>query len=204
MRPDIARLKGKVIKLLKSGKKPFEIRRKLPAVAPCFISNCRAELGLPKFQRGFKRDIQGIETVRRMKSAGLTYAMIGERLGISGNAAQARLRYDRDLSKCVCDRCGSKAGPMHHHHTDYNKGTTYPLCVSCHAQLHGGFKFERFKVLFGHRKDVLHFEEISAIIPCCYGSFLVWCKRLRLKRFIKPNTAIENWKRIRAERAALI
>jgi len=79
------------------------------------------------------------QVARELKQAGLTYAQIGEQLGISRQRAQQLvsptervLKNMRDGVGNRCQNCGKKCKKLDAHHEDYSASPTRILCSACH------------------------------------------------------------------------
>lgn len=84
------------------------------------------------------------EIFRTMKSNGMTYAQIGESMGISRQRVQQLISpTEKEREQIIqengrrCHKCGKSKGKLEIHHTDYLKGDTIYLCLSCHRKEHG-------------------------------------------------------------------
>lgn len=80
---------------------------------------------------------------RILKQAGLTYAEIGEAMGITRQRAQQLVRpTETERTKFYldhggkCDHCGATDTKLDADHSDYSSGPTELLCVKCHREKH--------------------------------------------------------------------
>lgn len=94
--------------------------------------------GKPKGEKSKNRDF-----ARSLKQSGMTYAKIGERMGISRQRAQqlvapSGLQKRELIEKLggVCSACGKSGIKLDLHHEDYSKPPELLLCVSCHREKH--------------------------------------------------------------------
>lgn len=81
------------------------------------------------------------EIARRLKREGMSYANIGQHMGISRQRAQRLIAPTplerRELltrSKGRCERCGKKGEKLHGHHGNYEGAPSEVLCISCHMK----------------------------------------------------------------------
>lgn len=130
-----------LIALTKQGKRPSEIVKAI-GCSPAQATYYRRQLGLPKLPRGggrgfSKASAANAERARLLKVSGMTYAEIGTALGVTRQRAQQLLRitipedYERK-----CQRCGTTAGRLSAHHTDYATDAWELLCLKCHLADH--------------------------------------------------------------------
>lgn len=73
----------RIKKLLKAGKPPHYIRKKLPGTESGTITYWRKRLGMPPFQRGAPLKVEAWTRARKLRESGLTYQKIGDRMGVS-------------------------------------------------------------------------------------------------------------------------
>lgn len=139
-----------IIKKLRSGLSPMQIRTEHPQIDPSQISYWRAKLGIPPFKRGRKKGhgeawFRRNRTVRKLKSSGMTYAEIGRKYGVSRQRAQQYLMPPEPVNAASkCEVCGDTCRLMNRHHTDYSCDQTQKLCVKCHCIAHS-------ENIIGHR-----------------------------------------------------
>jgi DNA-binding CsgD family transcriptional regulator len=84
---------AQIKRLLKAGRSPKEIMEEIPSITGGTVTYWRKRLGLPSFRKGHPRGVRNKDTaaaVRRLKSEGLSYSQIGQKLGFS---AQNACRY---------------------------------------------------------------------------------------------------------------
>ena len=78
---------------------------------------------------------------RKLKQKGLTYAQIGERMGITRQRAQQlvtipkpELEKLRAAANGKCQKCGKTSKKLDGHHENYNSDKLIMVCVSCHMR----------------------------------------------------------------------
>ena len=82
---------------------------------------------------GRPRDDEKRNLIRQLKSTGLSFKTIADRLGISRQAASQMLK--ADICRVGnCQKCGRHSDSLHCHHTDYAANKTRLLCLSCHSK----------------------------------------------------------------------
>ena len=87
------RFGSRVAKMLLDGKAPREIIRAL-GVCGATVAYHRRRLGMPKNRTGRPSGIYGVEAslrVAEMRSAGMTFQQIGDKMGLTRQSAQARM-----------------------------------------------------------------------------------------------------------------
>lgn len=93
--------------------------------------------GIPTGEQSPRRAV-----ARELKAGGMTYAQIGERMGITRQRAQQLVAPTPLMQKKLvarangkCERCG-KGGKLHGHHNNYDGNPGEFLCASCHQLEH--------------------------------------------------------------------
>ena len=105
-----------------------------------------------------------LEQIRELKISGLTYAQIGEKMGLSRQRIQQILapqnkRYELLKTEIngVCQGCGGMFDVLDRHHLDYSKDEVVFLCKSCHRKDPSGLDYQKtFTVSFGRFKKPIY------------------------------------------------
>lgn len=137
-----------ISEMIAAGKRPHEIRAKIPGLSPGLLSSALRKLGVPNFRRG--RTETPIYTALRESLSNRTESLseIGAKYGISRQRVSQIIFNEKHRARNVtkiaikngklvrpekCQSCGIPCKPESHHE-DYSKPLEVEwLCIKCHG-----------------------------------------------------------------------
>lgn len=135
-----------VVRLLREGRTPLEIRSSMPFITPAAISYLREKAGIKPFPRGPKKGLIPSKIVKakaalEMKRAGLTYRQIADFMRVSPQVVMYWIHriLEAPDAKDQCSNCGRERTGLirfHRHFPEYTIGRSVTLCPGCHTKAH--------------------------------------------------------------------